>query len=190
MLKPWHLSFIRSQINPHFQKESIPIKKNYVWTQTHPAFSSRWVHVKSIDRKGEKKRDIVQKAYARWLNKDEGGFIIVDWGIKCVVSVNFYLLIPLLFYGQSWIMLPSMNACGGGKKSMARSPHLCGQAFPYDVSSIFDAWLRWFTSWASWCHRHPSILSYKPPIFPLTEKWLQMVVWHLFLKPFMSSGRS
>lgn len=72
------------------------------------------------------KRDIVQEAYDRW-PRNKMGLLSVDWGIKCVASVNFYLLIPLLFYGRTWIMLPSMSECGGGK-SMAHFPHRCGPA--------------------------------------------------------------
>ena len=64
--------------------------------------------------------------------RNKMGLLSVDRGIKCVASVNFYLSIPLLFYGQSWIVLPSMNECGG-KKSMTHFPHLCGQAFPSEV---------------------------------------------------------
>lgn len=76
------------------------------------------------------------------------GLLPVDSGIKYVASVNLHLLIPLLFYGQTWIMLPSMNECGW-KKINGMFPTPVWPAFPCKVPSVFEALLRRFTSWAS-----------------------------------------
>lgn len=68
------------------------------------------------------------------------GLLPVDSGIKCVASVNFYLLIPLLFYDQSWIMLPSMNTCGSEKKkNQWHVSHTC-VARPSPVRSPLFFW--------------------------------------------------
>lgn len=183
---PWKLSVIRLLIKSHLRKESIPIKKTTSGVKhTHHFLLDGciWTALTGIERKRETSQ-VAKKKRMSWLS--------VDWRIKCVASVNFYLPILLLFYGQSRIMLLSMNECGGEK---------INGTFPI---SMWPGLLRWSLI-RFWCpvelvyvlgfvmsqtsfHKPPTNLL-QTPIFLLTEKNGRKKVLY-FWKPFKSSRRN
>lgn len=162
------------------QKGLIPIKMSYICSQTHPAFSSRRMHVDNTHRTREKQESLSRKHMTGGWARKKMGLLCVDWGIKCVASISSYLPIPLLFYGQSWIMLSSVNECGGQK---------INGTFPASMWPGLPLWglvcfwcLEMFLLLGLMMAETFSHAFLQPPIFLLTEKWLKVVSQRLFVK--------
>lgn len=184
--KPWNLSFIssswlRCRKDPGPSKRATSALKH---TQHFLLDGCMWTTPTELGRN----KSLFRKHMTGGWTRNKMGLLCVDRGIKCVASINSYLPIPLLFYGQSWIMLSSMNECGGKK---------INGTFPASMWPGLPLWsLICFWCLVETVHLLGLMMSetlfhafLKPPIFLLTEKWLKVVLQHLFLKAIHELGK-
>lgn len=109
--RPWNLSFtssswLRCRKDPSPSKRATSAVKH---TQHFLLDGCTWTTPTGLGRN----KSLLRKHMTGGWTRNKMGLLRVDWGIKCVASISSYLPIPLLFYGQSRIMLSPMNECGG-----------------------------------------------------------------------------